>query len=50
VLYQVVRLAAPNLVLGNTIRLKHTGNCPQSALALEVCVVAPDAPIGSFAG
>jgi succinate-semialdehyde dehydrogenase/glutarate-semialdehyde dehydrogenase len=34
-LYQVVRLAGPNLVLGNTILLKHAGNCPQSALALE---------------
>jgi succinate-semialdehyde dehydrogenase/glutarate-semialdehyde dehydrogenase len=34
-LYQVVRLAAPNLVLGNTILLKHAGSCPQTALALE---------------
>ncbi|MFE9248412.1 NAD-dependent succinate-semialdehyde dehydrogenase [Streptomyces sp. NPDC007088] len=34
-LYQVVRFAGPNLVLGNTILLKHAGNCPQSALALE---------------
>jgi succinate-semialdehyde dehydrogenase/glutarate-semialdehyde dehydrogenase len=34
-LYQVVRLAGPNLVLGNTILLKHAGNCPQTALALE---------------
>jgi succinate-semialdehyde dehydrogenase/glutarate-semialdehyde dehydrogenase len=34
-LYQVVRLAGPNLVLGNTILLKHAGICPQSALALE---------------
>jgi succinate-semialdehyde dehydrogenase/glutarate-semialdehyde dehydrogenase len=34
-LYQVARFAAPNLVLGNTILLKHAGNCPQSALALE---------------
>jgi succinate-semialdehyde dehydrogenase/glutarate-semialdehyde dehydrogenase len=34
-LYQVVRFAAPNLVLGNTILLKHAGNCPQNALALE---------------
>jgi succinate-semialdehyde dehydrogenase / glutarate-semialdehyde dehydrogenase len=33
-LYQVARIAAPNLVLGNTILLKHAGNCPQSALAL----------------
>jgi succinate-semialdehyde dehydrogenase/glutarate-semialdehyde dehydrogenase len=34
-LYQVVRLAGPNLVLGNTILLKHAGSCPQTALALE---------------
>ena len=34
-LYQVVRFAGPNLVLGNTILLKHAANCPQSALALE---------------
>ncbi len=34
-LYQVVRLAGPNLVLGNTILLKHAGSCPQCALALE---------------
>jgi succinate-semialdehyde dehydrogenase/glutarate-semialdehyde dehydrogenase len=33
--YQVARLAAPNLVLGNTILLKHARNCPQSALAIE---------------
>ncbi|MYV99319.1 NAD-dependent succinate-semialdehyde dehydrogenase [Streptomyces sp. SID3343] len=33
-LYQVVRFAAPNLVLGNTILLKHAEICPQSALAL----------------
>ena len=33
-LYQVVRFAAPNLVVGNTMLLKHAGNCPQTALAL----------------
>lgn len=33
--YQVVRLAAPNLVAGNTIILKHASNCPQSALAFD---------------
>src|SRR5690625_2554550 len=33
--YQVARFAAPNLVLGNTILLKHTPQCPQSAAALE---------------
>ncbi|MFF7104942.1 NAD-dependent succinate-semialdehyde dehydrogenase [Streptomyces nigra] len=34
-LYQVVRFAGPNLVLGNTILLKHASSCPQSALAVE---------------
>ena len=58
-LYQVARIAAPNLVLGNTILLKHASTCPQSALALEAvfrdagvpaCAVSPDAPVGGFAG
>ncbi|WP_261665080.1 NAD-dependent succinate-semialdehyde dehydrogenase [Deinococcus sp. Marseille-Q6407] len=34
-LYQVVRFAAPNLVVGNTVLLKHSELCPQSALALQ---------------
>ncbi|GMA16554.1 NAD-dependent succinate-semialdehyde dehydrogenase [Deinococcus metallilatus] len=34
-LYQVARFAAPYLVVGNTILLKHAEICPQSALALE---------------
>lgn len=34
-LYQVIRFAAPNLVVGNTILLKHAEVCPQSALAVE---------------
>lgn len=33
--YQVARFAAPNLMLGNTILLKHSANCPQSSLAME---------------
>jgi hypothetical protein len=37
--YQVVRFAAPILVLGNTILLKHASNTPQSALALELLFV-----------
>jgi succinate-semialdehyde dehydrogenase/glutarate-semialdehyde dehydrogenase len=47
-LYQVVRLAAPNLVLGNTILLKHAGNCPQSALALERLFRDAGAPEGVY--
>jgi succinate-semialdehyde dehydrogenase/glutarate-semialdehyde dehydrogenase len=33
--YQVARFAAPNLMVGNTILLKHTSQCPESALAME---------------
>jgi len=33
--YQVVRVAGPNLVLGNTILLKHAELNPQCALAIE---------------
>src|SRR6202034_4935572 len=33
--YQVARFAAPNLLIGNTIVLKHAPQCPESALAME---------------
>jgi succinate-semialdehyde dehydrogenase/glutarate-semialdehyde dehydrogenase len=33
--YQVARFAVPNLILGNTVIVKHAGQCPESALALE---------------
>lgn len=33
--YQVARFAAPNLILGNTILLKHARNCPESAAAIQ---------------
>jgi succinate-semialdehyde dehydrogenase/glutarate-semialdehyde dehydrogenase len=33
--YQVARFAAPNLMAGNTIILKHAPQCPESALAME---------------
>jgi len=33
--YQVARFAAPNLVVGNTILLKHAPQCPESAAAVE---------------
>jgi succinate-semialdehyde dehydrogenase/glutarate-semialdehyde dehydrogenase len=32
--YQVARFAGPNLVIGNTILLKHAPQCPESALAM----------------
>ncbi len=33
--YQVARFAAPNLMIGNTILLKHAPQCPESASAME---------------
>ncbi|MDE3007574.1 MAG: NAD-dependent succinate-semialdehyde dehydrogenase [Acidobacteriota bacterium] len=33
--YQVARFAAPNVMIGNTIVLKHAPQCPESALAME---------------
>jgi succinate-semialdehyde dehydrogenase / glutarate-semialdehyde dehydrogenase len=47
-LYQVARIAAPNLVLGNTILLKHASTCPQSALALEELFRDAGVPAGVF--
>ncbi len=33
--YQVARFAAPNLMIGNTILLKHAPQCPESATMME---------------
>jgi succinate-semialdehyde dehydrogenase/glutarate-semialdehyde dehydrogenase len=33
--YQVARFAGPNLIIGNTILLKHAAQCPESAAAME---------------
>ena len=33
--YQVARFAGPNLLIGNTILLKHAPQCPESAAAIE---------------
>lgn len=47
-LYQVVRVAGPNLVLGNTILLKHAELNPQCALALERLFRDAGAPEGVY--
>jgi succinate-semialdehyde dehydrogenase/glutarate-semialdehyde dehydrogenase len=47
-LYQVVRVAAPNLVLGNAILLKHAELNPQTALAIEKCFSDAGVPEGVY--
>ncbi len=51
--YQVARFAGPNLMVGNTIVLKHAPQCPESALAMEQIFaeagIVPDAYLNVFA-
>jgi len=47
-LYQVARFVAPNLLLGNTVLLKHAPNCPQTSLAIEAIIAAAGAPAGTY--
>ena len=46
--YQVVRVAGPNLVLGNTVILKHAEINPQCAVAIERLFTDAGAPEGVF--
>jgi succinate-semialdehyde dehydrogenase/glutarate-semialdehyde dehydrogenase len=46
--YQVARFAAPNLMLGNTILLKHAPSCPQSALLMEEMFVEAGLPADAY--
>ncbi|MCZ2403286.1 NAD-dependent succinate-semialdehyde dehydrogenase [Paenarthrobacter sp. Z7-10] len=46
--YQVARFAAPNLMLGNTVLLKHAENCPQSALAIEQIFIDAGLPSDAY--
>ncbi|HEY5841081.1 MAG TPA: NAD-dependent succinate-semialdehyde dehydrogenase [Mycobacterium sp.] len=46
--YQAARFVAPNLLLGNTILLKHAANCPQQALRLAELLEAAGAPNGVY--
>jgi succinate-semialdehyde dehydrogenase/glutarate-semialdehyde dehydrogenase len=46
--YQVVRVVGPNLVLGNTVILKHSEINPQCALAIEQLFRDAGAPEGVF--
>ncbi len=46
--YQVARFSAPNLMLGNTILLKHAENCPRSALAMEQLFIDAGLPADAY--
>ena len=46
--YQAARIAAPNLVLGNSIVLKHSESCPRSALAIEEIMKDAGTPDGVY--
>jgi succinate-semialdehyde dehydrogenase / glutarate-semialdehyde dehydrogenase len=46
--YQVARFAAPNLIVGNTVILKHAENCPTSALAIAQIMKDAGVPEGVY--
>ncbi|BDX29835.1 succinate-semialdehyde dehydrogenase [Mycobacterium antarcticum] len=46
--YQIARFAAPNLVLGNTIILKHAESVPKSALAVQELMDEAGVPEGVY--
>src|SRR5579859_7885297 len=46
--YQVARFAGPNLVIGNTILLKHAPQCPESAAAMEEIFQQAGFPAGAY--
>lgn len=46
--YQVARFAAPNIMVGNTILIKHASIVPQCAIAIEELFLEAGAPIGLY--
>jgi succinate-semialdehyde dehydrogenase / glutarate-semialdehyde dehydrogenase len=46
--YQVARFAGPNLVIGNTILLKHAPQCPESAAAMARIFREAGFPEGAY--
>ena len=46
--YQVARFAAPNLMIGNTVLIKHAANVPQCAMAIEELFAEAGAPLGLY--
>ncbi|GAA4369971.1 NAD-dependent succinate-semialdehyde dehydrogenase [Agromyces bauzanensis] len=46
--YQVARFAGPNLIIGNTILLKHAEQCPESAEAIQRIFLDAGFPEGAY--
>ncbi|WP_157157305.1 NAD-dependent succinate-semialdehyde dehydrogenase [Diaminobutyricimonas sp. LJ205] len=46
--YQVARFAGPNLIIGNTILLKHAEQCPESSAAIEQIFRDAGFPEGAY--
>jgi succinate-semialdehyde dehydrogenase/glutarate-semialdehyde dehydrogenase len=46
--YQLVRFAAPNLMAGNVVKVKHAGCIPQCALAFEKLWIKAGAGAGTY--
>jgi succinate-semialdehyde dehydrogenase / glutarate-semialdehyde dehydrogenase len=46
--YQVVRFAAPNIIAGNVVLIKHASNVPQVSIAIEELFRAAGSPPGAY--
>lgn len=46
--YQVARFAAPNIMIGNSVLIKHATNVPQCAIAIENIFTEAGAPAGLY--
>lgn len=46
--YQVARFAAPNIMIGNTILVKHASLVPQCGIAIEELFLEAGSPIGLY--
>ena len=46
--YQLARFAAPNLMAGNVVMVKHAGCVPQCAIAFEKLWLEARAPLGAY--
>ncbi len=46
--YQLARFAAPNIMAGNVVMVKHAGCVPQCAIAFEKLWLEAGAPVGAY--